>query len=94
MIVKLNGCTFWYFEELSKEYGCIWNKVSNSMETEFVCEPWYNKKNLRSKIKYSDFHDKEIPSVGSNYTCLTTILINFIFKRDGKCYLQVLFQIM
>ena len=27
----------------------------------------------------TDFHNKEIPKVGSNYTCLALILMDFIF---------------
>ena len=30
------------------------------------------------------FHDKEIPKVGSNYTCLAVILINFVLKNIEK----------
>ena len=54
------------------------------MKKEFNSEPIYNKKFLKTKIKYygdeaTDFHDKEIPKVGCNYTCLAVILIDFIF---------------
>ena len=59
-------------EELLR-YTNTWNKVSNSMQKEFYSEPIYNKKILKTEIKSSsydttDFHDKEMPKVGSNHT--------------------------
>ena len=38
---------------------------------------------LKTKIKCyhdksTDSHDKKMPKVGSNYTCLAVILINFV----------------
>ena len=51
------------------------------MKKEFNSEPIYNKKFLKTKIKYgADFNDKELPKVGSNNICLAVILIDF-FKR-------------
>ena len=35
------------------------------------------------------FHDEDMPSVGSNYICLTVILINFVLKKDEDYYKQV-----
>ena len=56
--------------------------------------PIYNKKFLKTKItSYSHeatgFHDNEISKVGSNYTCLGAILINFVFGKEENNYLQV-----
>ena len=50
---------------------------------------------MKIKIKYfgddaKDFYDKEIPEVGSNYTCWAVILIDFVLKeKDEKYNLQV-----
>ena len=46
----------------------------------------HNKKSLKNKIKCygdesTDFHDKEVPKVGSNYTYLAVILIDFFFQK-------------
>ena len=30
----------------------------------------------------SDFHDKKIPKLGFNYTCLAVVLIDFVLKKD------------
>ena len=57
------------------------------------CEPIYNKKFLKTKTRsYSDeareFHDKEIPKAGSNYTCLVVTLLDSVLKKDENYYLQ------
>ena len=46
---------------------------------------------MKTKIKsYSDeatvFHNKEMPKVGSNHTCLTVITIGSVFEKD-KTYM-------
>ena len=53
----------------------------------------HNKKSLKNKIKCygdesTDFHDKEVPKVGSNYTYLAVILIDFFFSKTiiSKCF--------
>ena len=68
MVVKLNGCTFFFIEddELLQRYNIIWNKVSTNIKKEFDSEPVYSKRFLKTKTKsYSDeatdFHNKEIP---------------------------------
>ena len=81
-------------DELLEKYYSIQNKTSNNTKKEFGCEPIYNKKILKVKIRSygneaTDFHNKEIPKVGSNYTCLVLILIDFIFKKDEYYCLQV-----
>ena len=62
------------------------------MGKEFDSEPVYNKRILKIKIKSSgdeaeDFHNKEIPKVGSNYTFLA--IIDFVHKKDENCYPKV-----
>ena len=53
----------WY---LLEKYNTIWDKVSADIKKEFDSKPVYNKKILKTKIKYhgnelTDFFDKEIP---------------------------------
>ena len=38
-----------------------------------------------------DFHNKKIPKVGSNYTCLRITLIDFVIKKDENYYQKVIF---
>ena len=73
-------------EKLFKKY--IWNQVTNSMKKEFHSKPIYNKKFLKTKIKCyrdeaTDFHGKEIPKLGYNYTCVTVILTLFLKKMNS-----------
>ena len=78
-------------EELTKNIY-IWNDVSNSIKEEFDSEPIYNKRYLKTKRsnEAADFHDKEIPEVVSNYTCLAIVLIDFVLKKvkniTRKCF--------
>ena len=49
---------------------------------------------MKTKIApYSDeateFHDEEMSNVGSNYICLSVILMEFFLKKDRNFYLQV-----
>ena len=57
-------------------------------------EPIYYKKFLKTKIKSyggesTDFHDKQIPKVESNYTSLAVIIVYFVFRKGGSYYQQV-----
>ena len=63
-------------DELLKNHNDIWNKVSNSKKKEFDSEqPITDKKSLKTKMRLmrltaneaTDFHDEEMPKVGSNY---------------------------
>ena len=71
---------------LLEKYNSILNKFSNNVKKELDCEPVYNKTFQETKIKSygdeaTDFHDKEIPKLRSNYTCLAVILIDFVLKK-------------
>ena len=64
------------------------------MKKEFDSKPISNKTFLKTKIKSygdeaTDFLDKEISKVGSNYSCLAAILINFILRKEENYHLQV-----
>ena len=54
----------------------------------------WNKDFLKMKIKSygdeaTDFLNIEIPKVGSNYTYLAVIFIDFVLKRHGTYYIDV-----
>ena len=81
-------------DELLETYNSIWNRACNIIKKELDCELICNKKFLKTKIRsYSneatDFHDKEVPKVGPNYTCLEVISLDFVLKKDENYYLQV-----
>ena len=49
---------------------------------------------MKTKIKshaneVTDFYNKEIPKVDSNYTCLSVISLDSALKKDGNKYLQM-----
>lgn len=62
-------------------FNDIWNKAINIIKKEFDSKSIYNVTFLKTKVKSEDdeatnFHDKEIPKVGSGYTCLVVITID------------------
>ena len=64
---------------------------------EFESEPAYNKKFSKTKIKsHGDevtyFYDKEIPKMGSNYTCLVVFSLDPALKKKYNYYPQVLLK--
>ena len=97
-VKSYDGQTKWmYFliedYDLFKNYNTIWDKVSVDIKYEFDSEPIYNKKKLKTKIKFygdeaADFHDKEMPKTGSDYTCLAAITLYSALKKNENDYLQ------
>ena len=77
--------------ELLKRYNKIWKKVKNTIDKEVDGDPVYNEKYLKAKIKSyngkisSNFHKNKIPKEGSQFICLSVILIDSVF-RTGKNY--------
>ena len=64
------------------------------MRKEFDCIPVYNKIFLETKIKYysdeaTDIYHKEIPKVGSDFTCLAVITIDSTLKKEENYNPQV-----
>ena len=81
-------------DDLLEKYNTIWDKVSTDVKKEFDSEPVYDKNFLKIKIKthgdeVTDFYDKEIPKVDSNYTCLGVISLDSALKNDESYYPQV-----
>ena len=86
MMDKLNRYIFIEDNDLSEKYNSIWHKVSADIKKEFDSEPAYNKIYLKTKIKshgdeVTDFHDKNIPKLGSNHTWLAVISLNSALNK-------------
>ena len=83
-------------EELLEKYNEIWEKVKNSLKKEFDSEPVYSEKCLKAIVKSynrkidTNFHNNKIPKEGSQFICLSVILIDSVF-RTGKNYYPQLF---
>ena len=65
------------------------------MKKKFDRESIYNNNFLKIKIRsygedLTDFHDKEIPKVESNYSFLAVILFDFVLRKmkniTNKCF--------
>ena len=87
-----DGQTKWtYFliahDDLLEKYNTIQKiKVGADIKKELDSEPVYNKSFLKIKIKshgdeITDFYNKEIPKVDSNYTCLAVISLDSALKK-------------
>ena len=85
-------------EELIGKYNEIWDKVSNSMKKGFDSEPAYNEKYTKTKIKSYDgkintnFRGDKVLKEGSQYICLSKILIDSVFRTSKNYYPQVLLE--
>ena len=77
--------------QLLEKYNEIWERVENIMKKECNSEPVYNKKYLKAQIKSyngktsKNFQNNKIPKEGSQFVCLSVILIDSGF-RTGKNY--------
>ena len=84
-------------DELLEKYKEIQEKVKNSIKKEFDNEPIYNEKYLRAKLKFyngkinTNFHNNKIPKEGSQFICLSVILIDSVF-RTGRNYYQMFLE--
>ena len=72
--------------------------VKNSIKKEFDCKPVYTEKYLKAKIKSfngkinTNFHSNKIPREGSQFICLSVILIDSVFRAGKKYYPQVFLE--
>ena len=80
------------------KYNEIWEKVKNSLKKEFDSKQVYNEKYLKAKIKSyngkinTNFHNNKIPKEGSQFICLSVILIDSIFRTGKNYYPQVFLE--
>ena len=78
---------------LLEKCNVIWNRVNANIKKN-DSESVYNKKTWKTKIKLyvnkaTDFHNKEIPKVGSDHTSLVVIHVDTALKKDENYYLPV-----
>ena len=85
--------------ELLKKFNEIWEIVSNSINKEFDSKPVYNRKYLKTKVKFNgdeintNFHDKGMmPKESSHIVCISVILIDSVFKIRQNCYPKVFLE--
>ena len=82
---------WWIIEKFNE----IWVKVKNSLKNEFFSEPLYNGKYLKAKMKSYDlkiniyFNNNIISRDGSEFICLSVILIDSAFRACKNYHPQV-----
>ena len=85
-------------EELLEKYNEIWGKVSNNVKKGFDREPVYNEKYIKTEIKSyeekinTNFQSNKVPKKGSQYICLSVILIDSVFRTGKNYYPQVFLE--
>ena len=78
---------FWIEDDgLPEKYNTTWEEPDS--------EPVYNKEFLKTKIKshcdeVTDFYDRKIPKMDSNYTCLVVISLDSALKKHENLCPQV-----
>ena len=97
-----DGQTKWmYFlidnDNLLEKYNTIWDKVPDDITKYSDSKPVYKTSFLATKIRtcgdgVTDFYNKEIPKVDSNYTSLEIISLDTAHNNNGNYYLQVLLK--
>ena len=81
-------------DDLLEKVNTIWDNLSADIKEELDSKPVFSKKVLKTKRKshcdeVTDFYNKEIPKLDSNYTCLAVISLNSALKRDENYYPQM-----
>ena len=81
-------------DDLLEKYNTICDKFSADIKKEFNSEPVQNKEFLKTKRQshgdeVTDFYDREIPKVGSSYTCLPVSSLDSALKKDENYYPEV-----
>ena len=87
-------------DELLEKYNETWEKVKNCIKKVFDSEPVSNEKYLKTKkqnIFYNgktntNFHSKKIPKEGSQFICLSVILVDSVFRIVKNYYPQVFLE--
>ena len=73
-------------------------EVKNSIKKEFDSKPVYYEKYIKIKIKpyngkiNTNFHNNKIPREGSQFICLSVILIDSVFRTGKNYYPQVFLE--
>ena len=86
------------YDELLEKYNEIWEKIKNSIKKEFDSKLVYNEKYLKAKIKSynvkinTNFYNNKIPREGSQFICLSVILIDVFFRTGKNYYPQMLLE--
>ena len=82
-------------ESVHVKYNQIWNTIKELLDVNFNTESIYDDSYIKTKVKtFSDivktlFSGDEIPKERVEYSCLSCISIDSVFKVDKKNFPQV-----
>ena len=81
-------------DEVWEKYEKIWDMIKDRLGIKFHCEPIYESKYLKAKVREFDgviktnFLD-DMPKENMHYTCIAYITIDSVMRIDKKNHLQV-----
>ena len=87
-----------HIEDILKNIMKFGENVSYKIKKEFLSESVFNKKYLKTKIKFcygkinSNFHNNKIPEEDSQCIVLLIVLINSVERTDNNYYPQVFLE--
>ena len=73
-------------------------KKSATLSKKIDSNPVYNEKYIKTKIKSyngkinTNFHNNKIPKEGSEYICLSVIILDSLYKKDKRYHPQVFLE--
>ena len=85
-------------DKVLEKYNEIWKKVQNIIKKEFDSEPVYSEKYLKAKVKSNNvkintnFYNNKILKGGSQFICLSVVLMDSAFRTGKNSYLQVILE--
>ena len=83
-------------DDLLNKYNTIWDKVSTAIKKNLIANLsiiiFFENQVKSYGDETADFHDKEVPKVGSNYNSVAVISLDSVLKKDGNYYLQPFFK--
>ena len=82
-------------DEVWDEYDEIWDTIKNKLGIKFHCEPVFEYRYLKAKVREFDgviktnFLGNDIPKENMHYTCIACITIDSVLTIDKKNHPQV-----
>ena len=89
MAFMINGDKVW------DKYDKIWNVIKDKVGITFHCEPVYENKHLRVRVREfegtikTNFLGNGLPKENMHCTCIACITIDSVMKMDKKYFPQV-----
>ena len=81
--------------EVWEKYEAIWSVIKNKLNIKFHCQPIYENKCLKAKVREfngntkTNFLGNNLPKENTHYTCIACITVDSVLRMSKKNYPQV-----